>query len=49
MKSAPALTSGAALAGVIPPIATQGISNTVVHQDRIAGSGRCVVGLVVVG
>ncbi len=40
MKSAPALTSGRALSGVIPPIATQGISNMVDHQLRIAGGGR---------
>ena len=37
MKSAPASTSGRALSGVIPPIATQGISNKVDHQVRIDG------------
>src|SRR6185369_9515400 len=49
MKSAPAATKGLALSGVIPPIATQGISNKVAHQLRIAGSGRCSLGLVRVG
>ena len=48
-KSAPASTSTRPLSGVIPPIATQGISNRVVHQERIDGSGRWRVSLVVVG
>jgi hypothetical protein len=48
-KSAPASTSGLALSGVIPPIATQGISNKVDHQVRIDGSGRYSDGFVIVG
>src|SRR5690349_9493519 len=39
-KSAPASTSGFAFSGVIPPIATQGISKTADHHVRIDGSGR---------
>ncbi len=38
-KSAPAATNGATLSGVIPPIATQGNSNSADHHDRIEGSG----------
>ena len=39
-KSAPASTRTRPLSGVMPPIATQGISNRVDHQERIDGSGR---------
>ena len=39
-KSAPAATNGATLAGVIPPIATHGTSNSADHHDNICGSGR---------
>ena len=38
MKSAPAATIGAQFSAVMPPIATQGISLTVVHQPMIDGS-----------
>src|SRR3954471_2429209 len=48
-KSAPASTSARPFSGVMPPIATQGISKTRDHQERIEGSGRWSVGLVVVG
>src|SRR3546814_4495387 len=34
-KSAPAFTSGAAFSAVMPPMATQGSSNSAVHQPRI--------------
>ena len=48
-KSAPARTSGAQLAAVMPPIATQGSSNMPLHHSRISGAGRCCVSLVEVG
>ena len=48
-KSAPASTSARPFSGVMPPIATQGISNRVDHQDRIDGSGRWRASLVAVG
>ena len=48
-KSAPAATSGAQFCGVIPPIATQGISNSDCHQVNSSGSGRCSLAFVSLG
>jgi hypothetical protein len=48
-KSAPASTRTGAFSGVIPPIATQGSSKSVVHQPRIDGSGLWNTSLVLVG
>ena len=41
--------SGAQLPGVIPPIATQGISNSPDHHSSSSGSGRCSLALVSLG
>ena len=49
IKSAPAATNGAQLRAVIPPIATQGISLTVVHHPSMDASAKCSTGLVGVG
>ena len=48
-KSAPACTKGAQFAAVIPPMATEGISNISCHQVRISGVARWMVALLSVG
>ena len=49
MKSAPAATSGPQLAGVIPPMATHGVSMISCQISRISGSARVLASLVAVG
>jgi hypothetical protein len=48
-KSAPARTMGPQLSGLIPPMATQGISKTVCHAASVESLAVCLVSLVVVG
>src|SRR5215472_14950314 len=48
-KSAPASTSGAQFAAVIPPIATHGSSIRSDHQRSVSGSARVFVSLLPVG
>ena len=48
-KSAPAPTSGPQFSGVIPPMATHGISNSDCHHLKSSGSGRCSLVLVLLG
>ena len=45
-KSTPAEINGEQFSGEIPPIATQGISNTLVHHSIRDISGRWLVSLV---
>ena len=49
MKSAPAATSGRQFSGVIPPMATQGVTIISCQISRISGSARVLASLVVVG
>jgi len=49
IMSAPASTSGAQLAAVMPPMATQGNSDNAVHQRRISGVALVLGVLVRVG
>ena len=49
MKSAPAATRGRQLAGMMPPMATQGINIASCHISRISGSAWVIASLVAVG